>query len=319
MTTNSYKAAEDLIMTKKPSAKKPNREFGLSKQARFSLFAFPLPLVLLILLIGLRGIHEGFTFTYVAGLLLMLWMIIGVVISFKKQQEASSEVNRILSHQDVVPDHLIDGKKTPVDRLRLGVAYLSEKTVYHNRKTKEAVDRINFLETELERLHRKLDEGSQFDPMTGLLHRRFFEKELEKELARADRIGAPVTLALIKIDNLDEYAEIVGGQVAEEALLTSANIIAGSVRAIDLVFQYDRDTFALILPNAGKDGGNSAVARICLRIDSYRFPPIDDKSKKLNVLVGIATGVRNNLFPKKLISTAERVLKNSKKRTSAIP
>jgi len=300
-------------MIDRPSRKKSDQKAGPLKLSRLWLFSFSIPFIGLVLLTGLLGMREGFSLPYVVVILFALWIVVGVVIWMRKREKAYSETDRIITRPDLVPSHLLEGNKNASDRLRVATAYLSEKVIYHNRKVKERIKQIDFLEGELERLNRRIEQVSQFDPLTGLLHCRLFDQELNKELMRSNRINAPLTLALIKIDNFDEYAKSVGEQLADELLITIANIITGSIRAIDLASRYKRDTFALILPSTNSDGGDSVIKRIRFRADNYKFPSTDGAAEKFDILTGVSTAAPENLSSEKLISAAEKALQNSGK------
>ena len=279
------------------------------------LFLLAGPILLIINLV----LHDPFTILDAAALLVGLGLIAAVVLHIKKFRKARSEIGRLLGQPRLIPNHLIETGKSPAQRLRNAVTYLAEKVIYNNRKGEESAKQIEFFQKELQNLQRRIEELSQLDPLTGLPQRPLFEKELDRELRRRARIDDPLTIALIKINNRDQYARNVGPQLADESVATIANIISGEIRSIDLAFSYEPNTFALILPCTDSEGGGIVTRRLCSIIGNYRFPAGEDKSAKLEVIAGSATTSEKDLSSEKLITAAEKSLKNAQKTSAPHP
>jgi len=295
-----------------------NRARGF-KAAGNSLLLSLVFLTGLILLITNLVFRDPFTILDAAALLVGLGLIIVVVVHIKNLRKVRSHIDRLLGQPRLIPSHLIETRKGPAQRLRNAVTYLAEKVIYHNRKGEESAKQIEFFQKELQNLQRRIEQLSQLDPLTGLPQRPLFEKELNRELRRCARIGDPLTIALIKMNNRDQYARNVGSQIADESIATIANIISGEIRSIDLTFSYDSDTFVMIFPCTDSEGGGIVSRRLCSIIGNYRFPTGEDEKNKLEIIAGTATATDKNLSSEKLIAAVEKSLKNAQKnaRTSS--
>ncbi|MRR11467.1 diguanylate cyclase, partial [bacterium] len=97
-----------------------------------------------------------------------------------------------------------------------------------------------------------LEEAQMLDPLTGLWNRRAFAERLEIELARHDRYGSPLSIALIDIDHLGAANDEFGRDGGDMLLTVIADRIAGSLRVTDFAARWLGDQFALILPGIGK-------------------------------------------------------------------
>ena len=100
------------------------------------------------------------------------------------------------------------------------------------------------------------------DPLTDLLNRRSFVRELESEVARARRYGHPIALLVLDCDDLKALNDTHGHAAGDEALEHVAATLRQVVRAGDHAFRIGGDEFAVILPEAGADDAGAVAARI---------------------------------------------------------
>ena len=97
---------------------------------------------------------------------------------------------------------------------------------------------------------------ADFDSLTGLYNRRYFQSALREEVAHAHRDGRPLALILIDIDEFKSVNERVGHAAADEALTDLAGRLRGLCDLHHVPARIGGDEFAVVLP-----GGtlNSAV------------------------------------------------------------
>lgn len=139
---------------------------------------------------------------------------------------------------------------------------------------------IGELRTEVERLaveleqmraHASLLESLALeDPLTGLLNRRGFFRDLSRAIAFRARYGTPVALLLADLDRFKPINDEHGHEVGDRALAHLAGILRGNVRASDSVGRLGGDEFALILWQM--DEGNAAVKTAALQALVARSP-----------------------------------------------
>jgi len=104
-----------------------------------------------------------------------------------------------------------------------------------------------------------LDRVANTDALTGLANRHTFDRMLQLELARAERQGAPVGLALFGVDGLDVVAERDGAGASDDVLRRVAATLANELRLIDTVARIGPETFAAICPGSP---GQEAASRV---------------------------------------------------------
>jgi diguanylate cyclase (GGDEF)-like protein len=97
-----------------------------------------------------------------------------------------------------------------------------------------------------------LDRLADQDPLTGLLNRRAFVRELGRTLAFARRYGTHGSLLYLDVDNLKQINDGQGHAAGDAALLRVADVLTNGTRASDVLGRLGGDEFAVLLQRAGE-------------------------------------------------------------------
>lgn len=120
------------------------------------------------------------------------------------------------------------------------------------RDTREALRRgEQALQQQLEEIHAlqaRLSEQANRDPLTGLYNRRYLDTTLERELARCQREGLPLSLVLIDLDHFKRVNDSWGHPAGDEVLRQLADMLASHARTADVACRYGGEEFLLLLP-----------------------------------------------------------------------
>lgn len=127
-----------------------------------------------------------------------------------------------------------------------------------------AGERARQLQDEVERLAGELDNASALvmtDHLTQLLNRRGLERSFD-DLSRSCReAAAPLSLALIDVDDFKRLNDALGHQKGDEALRHLARVLSGSLRPTDVVARYGGEEFVVLLPSVPFDRALDVIRR----------------------------------------------------------
>lgn len=160
--------------------------------------------------------------------------------------------------------------------------------------------------TALKAAERALEQLARFDALTGLANRRQFEERLQQAVARARRLGLPVALMLLDLDDFKAINDGHGHPAGDAALKAFAERITGCVYDVDLVARLGGDEFAVLVEYADDV---RAVAVIARKILAAMEAPIDVGGASVTTSASIGIGFsRAPEYGSALLALADRAL-----------
>lgn len=111
-------------------------------------------------------------------------------------------------------------------------------------------------------LVRRLAIDARTDVLTGMDNRRAWEEELPRALRRAERLGHPLSVALVDIDHFKHYNDAHGHPAGDAALREIGVRWRAQVRDIDLLARIGGEEFGLLLPGCDAHAALAAVDRL---------------------------------------------------------
>lgn len=102
---------------------------------------------------------------------------------------------------------------------------------------------------------------NQHDALTGLANRRAFDERIDAELARNRRYGHSFSLALVRLDGLEDASDRLGQAAADAALREVALVIQKHTRAIDACFRIGAEELAIVMPGTSLAGARILAER----------------------------------------------------------
>ena len=153
------------------------------------------------------------------------------------------------------------------------------------------------------------------DGLTKLYNHRYFVRALEKEVRRADRYGAAVSLCMLDVDHFKKFNDTYGHLQGNVVLTTLSKILRHSARETDIVARYGGEEFAVILTETDPVQARLVADRIRQEVEEAYFPGEEKQpGGKLTVSVGVGTYPTDARDPMELIEKADRALYHSKER-----
>jgi diguanylate cyclase (GGDEF)-like protein/PAS domain S-box-containing protein len=89
----------------------------------------------------------------------------------------------------------------------------------------------------------------EHDPLTGLLNRRGFVRELAHEMAYSRRYGAEGAVLFIDLDDLKWVNDTLGHMAGDEVISEVARILGERLRETDALARFGGDEFSVLLPH----------------------------------------------------------------------
>ncbi len=103
------------------------------------------------------------------------------------------------------------------------------------------------------RLFSEVQRLAMVDDLTGVFNRNFFNSNVGIELGRTQRLGYPIGLLIVDLDELKKINDKFGHPAGDEALKKVAKALKESLREADWVARVGGDEFAVVLPGCPSD------------------------------------------------------------------
>jgi diguanylate cyclase (GGDEF)-like protein len=100
------------------------------------------------------------------------------------------------------------------------------------------------------------------DPLTGLFNRRYIERWLTNEIARAQRHGSALTVVLFDLDAFKQVNDGYGHSAGDRVLQEFAERLGKATRGVDVVGRYGGDEFLAVLPECSSKGVQPILQRL---------------------------------------------------------
>lgn len=117
----------------------------------------------------------------------------------------------------------------------------------------------------------RLQDQAASDPLTGLYNRLLLPDRMLEEIARVDRHGGSIVVALLDLDDFKSINDSIGHLAGDEALRTFARGIRDSVRASDLAFRYGGEEFVVLFPDSSAEDAVVALRRLRRAVPATAF------------------------------------------------
>ncbi len=160
----------------------------------------------------------------------------------------------------------------------------------------------------------RLTRQATTDELTGLLNRGCILGRLREELARSERYGEVLSVAMVDLDGFKDINDRSGHSRGDLALKRVAELMMRAVRSIDIVGRYGGDEFIVILPET--DASFAAHTAERLREDLERNDILCGTElsgrHRITASIGIATFPAHGTSLEALIDRADEALYRAK-------
>ena len=148
------------------------------------------------------------------------------------------------------------------------------------------------------------------DSLTGLYNRRYVDRKLAEEFARAIRYGRPLSVALCDIDGFKSINDRLSHAVGDQALARVAQLIRANTRDVDIVARYGGEEFIIVFTETHKLEAARACEALCNLIETHTWHELHP-DLKVTVSIGVTDDLSVETF-EKLVHWADLKLYEAK-------
>ncbi len=152
---------------------------------------------------------------------------------------------------------------------------------------------------------------AQYDPLTGIPNRQFFNDQLTRATARARREGRKVSLLFLDLDAFKVVNDTLGHDAGDRLLKEVADRIRRSVRAGDTVARLGGDEFAVMLEGLSTPRDVEALASTVLEVIARPYH-IADRQVSITTSMGITMYPSDNSDTQMLLKNADIAMYQAK-------
>ncbi len=161
-----------------------------------------------------------------------------------------------------------------------------------------------------------LRQQGRLDPLTGVLNRRSFSDEMERELARVQRYGHELSCCFIDIDHFKQVNDEHGHRSGDNCLKAVAGKITDLLRKTDILTRYGGEEFVVLLPEEQKINAKRTAERIRSGIENMDIQGQDGQSFRVTLSIGVASldfaGTDMSMAGEYLVSAADEAMYQAK-------
>ncbi len=139
------------------------------------------------------------------------------------------------------------------------------------------------------RLFEKVQELSNYDELTKLCLRRFFNENLSQEIYRSQRFNLTLAIILLDIDHFKTINDSFGHIFGDEALKEVSKVIRTSLRQTDIPCRYGGDEIIIMLPRTTAEEAKHIAKRLSQKVRDIKMNP--ELTKGQDVHLSISQGI----------------------------
>ncbi|MCC6156458.1 MAG: GGDEF domain-containing protein [Deltaproteobacteria bacterium] len=166
---------------------------------------------------------------------------------------------------------------------------------------------------ELEVARREREVAASTDSLTGALLRRAMEPLFDREIARAERRGHPLSAVVLDLDRFKSVNDTYGHGVGDRVLRGLAETARQVLRPYDLFGRMGGEEFLIVLPHDAIEDARALAERLRAKLESTPIAAGDGRTLRVTASFGVATrGAGSGATREDLIAEADARLYEAK-------
>ena len=159
--------------------------------------------------------------------------------------------------------------------------------------------------------HNQLRAAARTDAKTGLLNAATWQEEATREISRATRTHAPLTVLFADLDHFKEVNDQHGHLVGDQVLVAVAAALQSGSRSYDVLGRFGGEEFTIALPGTDLDEAIQITARL-RQLVADAAVPVGPDCVQVTVSIGAAVLGRHGQDLTDLLVAADLALYRAK-------
>jgi diguanylate cyclase (GGDEF)-like protein/PAS domain S-box-containing protein len=162
------------------------------------------------------------------------------------------------------------------------------------------------------RLRETLANQAIKDPLTGLFNRAFMEDSLQREIYRAGRKQAQISVIMADVDHFKKFNDLHGHAAGDLVLADLAKFLRWKVRAGDIVCRYGGEEFAIIMLESTIDDGHTRAEVLKEGVKELHVSYAGQELGPVTLSMGVSVYPIHGTSPQDLLRAADGALYKAK-------
>ena len=192
------------------------------------------------------------------------------------------------------------------------IEWLSIKVIYNEDGTVKMYVATFSDITEKKQADEIIWKQANYDLLTNLPNRHFFNDCLKREIKIANRTKKLLAILFIDLDYFKEVNDTHGHEIGDILLVEVARRIGETIRATDTVARLGGDEFIAILSAVEDENDINKVSKLIISKLSMPFD-LNGINITISASIGISIYPKDSLLEKELLSYADKAMYNAKK------
>ncbi len=187
----------------------------------------------------------------------------GIEESVQQAEELSALKTLVQQRVDTIRNHMQEFRSSEAQRLAQ-----SEKEVA------ELTEKLESVQGESAQLRERLQEEhrqSLIDPLTCIPNRLAYNERLKQEVARWQRYGTPLSIAVWDVDKFKSVNDTYGHQAGDKVLTAIGKLLNDKCRETDFVARFGGEEFVMLFPQTHVAQAMQAAEGLRRQVEALEF------------------------------------------------
>lgn len=165
----------------------------------------------------------------------------------------------------------------------------------------------------LQERDQKLRQLANFDPLTGLMSRRCFDEDLEKEVSRVVKESSTSALFFVDLDQFKYVNDTLGHAAGDRLLMQAAERLQDTLRSEDQICRFGGDEFAVLARNVSRTEADALARGLVESTGAIQFLE-DERPFHIRCSVGVTMIDSDDTTARELVAQADMACHEAKSR-----